>query len=212
MTAIAARLDRSTVAGLGASGALMATVGVAAAFLVAVVAFDAWPTSDGDEANALTVQPAAAAPSRAAAAALAPGAGAVAPTPAPVVLASAGDPNSVITPGLPGSTLGGGGGPAGGGGTSGGGTGAGTGATNPGTQPGENPGPVQSVTDTLGNPLLSEVGSTVDQTVNQVVGIVCSPGTQLVNGVCQLIDDTLNNTGETVTGLIGLIGNSNNQP
>jgi hypothetical protein len=200
MTAIAARIDRSTVAGLGASGALMAAVTVVAVFLAAVVAFDGWPGSGGgDQPTAVNVEPAAAAPSRAAAAALAPGAGAVAATPAPVVLASAGDPNSVITPGLPGPTQGTGGSQPGTGGGGGGGI--------------NTPGPGQTVTGPLNNPLVTSVGTTVDQTLNGVVGVVCSPGTQLVNGLCRVVDSTVNNTSGTVNGLLnGLLGGSQTQP
>ncbi len=103
MNAVAATSERTFIAGLGASGALVAAAGLAAALLIAIVTYTNWPQGGNDQ-QAATVDAAPAvqiAPAAAASAGLAPAATAVAATPAPVVLASADDPDTVVVPGNP---------------------------------------------------------------------------------------------------------------
>lgn len=86
------------LAGIGASGALVAAAAVASVFLIAIVAFDAWPSGGGAQ-SAQTSAAAQTAPAagQAAATALEAGPAAVAASATPVVLAQDGNPNSVVT-------------------------------------------------------------------------------------------------------------------
>lgn len=175
MPVIAARAERTYLAGLGASGALIAAAAVAGLFLIALVAFKSWPSGGTEEVTAVRTAEAPA-PSRAASVALAPAAGATAITPTPVILARAGDPDSVVAPGAN---------PQPGGGVPGGGAPQAPGAGGPATGPGGIAGllgePLTAL-DPLTAPVIGAVGATIEGvggTTDMFLGpsATASPGT-----------------------------------
>jgi hypothetical protein len=177
-----ANTGRGYLAGLGASGALVAAAAVASLFLIALVAFDAWPSGNGEgAAQATAAAQVAPAPGRAAATALAPAAAAVAANPAPVQLAQAGNPNTVITPGDANGA------PSGAGGSGGGSQGGGGGLV---TSP-----PVPD------NPLTGLVTGVVGATEP-----LTTPLLQTVGGAGAEIEGVLNNGVPALVGSLGLTG------
>lgn len=218
---MSATSERTFIAGLGASGALIAAAGVAALLGVALVAFNGWPSGGvGGDPRAVQAQEVAAAPSRAASEALSTAPAAVAASGTPVSFATPGDPDSVVAPGG-----GGGGAPV-----TGGDGGAGTttpGGTSPGQQvapvtPGQPtpPGVLDQVADSVNTalqptaPLLNAVGQTTNQlagTLNEVVSATPVPG--LVGTVAWVVGQTLDQTGNIVEGTInGALGNPGQYP
>jgi hypothetical protein len=178
-----ANTGRGYLAGLGASGALVASAAVASLFLIALVAFDAWPSGNGEgAAQATAAAQVASAPGRAAATALAPAATAVAASPAPVQLAQAGNPNTVITPGDANGS------PPGAGGSVGGSQGGGGGnlVTNP---------PV------AGNPVTGLLTGVVGATEP-----LTTPLLQTVGGVGNGLEGVLNTGVPSLVGSLGLTG------
>jgi hypothetical protein len=203
MTAVSARPERSYLAGIGASGALIAAATVAAIFLAALVAFNGWPSAGGQDTTTAAASRAIPA-ARAASAALAPAAGAVAATPAPVTLASADNPNSIVT----GNGVGGG---NSGGGTAGNGVGGAGGATvaNPGaTATATGSGPVGNVVTGLGldNGLTTPLAQTVDAVGSGLTQVLQSTPQilqQAVPGTLNTVGTTVDTLGQTVNGLLG---------
>lgn len=177
-----ARIAETYLAGLGASGALIAGAVIGFLLLVGTVAFDGWPRAAsplefGGAEEERVVETGV--PADAAATALAPA----------TDLVAAAEPGAPLVT-APGGSIddGGGGGagaqtPAGGqqGGTNTGGGGGGT------------------ITETVNN-----TGDTLNTTVNDLAETV----DQTVTGLGQTVDSTLNNTVNTVNGLLkGLAGN-----
>ncbi len=173
MTAIAARVDRSYLAGLGASGAFLTAAGITATFLIALVAFNGWPAGgNGDQAAEVQAhQAAVAASAQAASTALAAAPGAVAATPAPVTLAARGNPNSVV----PNVTN-----PSGGSGQiTDGGSGGGSGGQP--TGPTQNPDVITSVVGTVNSTAAPATGPVVQAAGGVTGGLSTSLG-QVANG------------------------------
>ena len=187
-----ARTAETYIAGLGASGALVAGAIVAFLLLVGAVTFDAWPRAGGlfgSDTGVETVN--ADEPADTAAATLGSAADqvTVADSASPVTAGgrggagSNGDTGGGSTGGAGGSETGSGGGSTGGGGGSTGGGGGGS-DTGSGGNTGGGGSPVgDSVNDTVNG-----VGNTVDNTVN---------------GLGNSVNDTVNGVGGAVNGLLG---------
>ncbi len=204
MSAISARAERSYIAGIGASGALVAAATVAAVFLLALVAFNGWPTGGSQDvasADAGRAVPAA----QAASAALAPAPTAVAAAPAPVTLASAGNPNSIVTD----RGVGGGNGGSSNTGVEGEGEGEGEGGGGSGLgAAADEQGPVSGLVTGLGldNELITPLAQSVDQVGSGLTQLLQSSPQivqELVPGTVTALGTTVNALGQTVNGLLG---------
>lgn len=183
-----ARTAETYLAGLGASGALIAGAIVAFILLVGAVTFDVWPRATGlfGSGDAGVAQVDADVPAGTAAAALGSAADEVA-GPAP------GRP--LVDRGDGGAGGGTGSGPSDGSGGTGGGPGTGT-DTGSGGGAGSagGGGGGSTVGDTVGG-TVNQVGNTVDNTVNGAGNTV--------NGVGNAVNNTVNGAGDTVDGLLG---------
>jgi hypothetical protein len=187
-----ARTAETYLAGLGATGALVAGVVVVFLLLVGMVTFDAWPSASslfgGDEADVEVVGTNG--PADDAAAALDDAAGLVAS-------ARPGD-SLVVAPGGAGGTTGTGTGPGGDGGGGVDGPGGGDGQTPVGGTPGSTGGTGGAVQETVDN-TVSGLGEVVDDTVS---GLGTTVETT-VDGLGKTVNDTLNGVGTLVTGITG---------
>lgn len=200
MTAIAARTERTYLAGLGASGALIAAATVAALFLAALVAFNGWPGSESGNSSEVRTAEVGPAASQAASTALAAAPGAVTATATPVVLADAGNPNSVVSnPNAPVP-----------GGTTGPATSIGTSTPISPTQPGQNTGLGGGASDTVSLAANSAIGAPLVSTVGQTVSSVGGTVTTVLNNTPQILTGTLNALGYTLTQTLGVVGGTVN--
>ena len=183
-----ARTAETYLAGLGASGALIAGAIVAFLLLVGAVTFDVWPRAAGlfGSGDAGVDQVDADVPAGTAAAAL----------------GSAADEVAGPAPGRPLVDRGGGGGAGGGTGSGpsdgGGGTGGGPGIGTDTGSAGSAGGGGSTVGDTVGD-TVNQVGNTVNNTVNGAGNTV----NNTVNGAGDAVDNTVNGAGNTVNGLLG---------
>jgi hypothetical protein len=187
-----ARTAETYLAGLGATGALVAGMVVVFLLLVGMVTFDAWPSPSslfgGDEADVEVAGTNG--PADAAAAALDDAAGLVASArPGDSLVSAPGDAGGTTGTGTgPGGDGGGVGGPGGGDGQAPvGGTPGGTGAAGGGR--------VQETVDTT----VDGVGQAVDDTVSGLGTTVQTT----VDGLGKTVNDTLKGVGTLVTGITG---------
>jgi hypothetical protein len=181
-----ARTAETYLAGLGASGALIASAVVAFLLLAGAVVFDVWPRASGlfGSGDAGAEQVDADVPAGTAAAALGSATDQVA--------GSAGRPLVDRSGGADGGT---GSGPSEGGGGTGGGSGTGTDTgSGGGAGSADSGGGGSTVGDTV-----NQVGNTVNNTVNGAGNTV----NNTVNGAGNTVNNTVDGVGNTVNGLLG---------
>lgn len=183
-----ARTAETYLAGLGASGALIASAVVAFLLLAGAVVFDVWPRASGlfgsGDAGAEQID---------------------ADVPAATAAAALGSATDQVAGSAPGRSLVDRSGGAGGGGADGG-TGSGPSEAGGGSGTGSDTGSGGGAGSAGSGGGGSTVGDTVNQVGNTVNNTVNGAGNTVnntVNGVGNTVDNTVNGAGNTVNGLLG---------